>query len=222
MAEKKSEQKASTKTEKPKQSSEQRKPSQGESAEVKTSGAAKTKTSAKKTTRQVSETPKRAGSGAVGKAAQELGEGVQRTIDKEITPAVERARQTVSETAKKVRPAAEKARKGLAETSRKVGEELGPAAEKAGKGLSEIFKSTARATRKSARILGIKASITAEMRKRQKLLAELGERYFQAQKKKTPSKSDQDALNELVGDIKQVDAEIHTLEIKAKSVRESS
>lgn len=200
MAEKKAEQKAETKTEKPKQSSEQRKPSQGTSTEAKNSGATKTETTPKKTTQKVKKTAERAGSGTVGEAAQQLGEGIQKKIKKEITPAVQRARRTVSETTKKV----------------------GPAAEKAGKGLSAIFRSTVRATRRSARILGIKASITAEMRKRQKLLVELGERYFQAQKKKTPSKSDQDALEDLVVEIKKADAEIHTLELKEKTVRESS
>ncbi len=88
--------------------------------------------------------------------------------------------------------------------------------------MSAIFKSTARATRKSARILGIKASIGADMRKRQKLLADLGEKYYQGQKKKTPSKSDQDALDALVTEIKKVDAEIHTLEVKEKATRQST
>ena len=206
MAEKKAEQKAEKKTATPKQSSDQGEPAQGKSIKAKTSSASKLKATAERATQKVKKVAERTNSGAakVGKAAQELGEGIQEKIEKEITPAAERARRAVSETTKKVR------------------EELGPAAEKAGKGLSAIFKSTARATRKSARILGIKASIAADMRKRQKLLAELGEKYFQAQKKKTPSKSDQDALDALIAEVKKVDSEIHTLEVKEKATRQST
>jgi hypothetical protein len=231
-------------------------------------GPAKTTQSKSKTTKTGQSS--RGGAAKAGKAAKELGEGIKDTVDKEITPAADRATRRVvdttrqvrkdlgsaaekakkglsdttrqvrkdlgsaagkakkglSDTSRKVReelrPAAEKARKGLSDTSKKVREELGPAAEKAGKGLSSLFKSTARATRKSARILGIKASIAAEMRKRQKLLADLGERYFQVQKKKTPSQGDKDALDALVGEVKKVDAEIHTLELKEKATREST
>jgi hypothetical protein len=226
MAEKKAEQKEEKKNQTPKQGGGQRKPSQGKSTKAKPSSGSKLKTTTGKATQQVKKATERTNSGAVGKAAQQLGEGIQEKIEKGITPAAERARRTVSETTKKVRdelaPAAEKAKQGLAETTKKVREEIGPAAEKAGKGLSAIFKFTARATRKSARILGIKASIAAEMRKRQKLLTELGEKYFQVQKKKTPSKGDQDALDALVAEIKKVNAEIHTLEVKEKSARESS
>jgi ElaB/YqjD/DUF883 family membrane-anchored ribosome-binding protein len=147
-------------------------------------------------------------------------------VRQEVGSAAEKAKQGIADTSKRVReelgPAAEKAKKGVADTSKRVREELGPAAEKAGKGLSSLFKSTARATRRSARILGIKASIAAELRKRQKLLADLGEKYFQAQKKKTPSKSDKDALDALVAEVKKVDAEIHALEVKEKAAREST
>ena len=228
MAEKKAEQKAEKKTATPKQSSDQGEPAQGKGIKAKTSSASKLKATAERATQKVKKVAERTNSGAakVGKAAQELGEGIQEKIEKEITPAAERARRAVSETTKKVReelgPAAEKAKQGLADTTKKVRQELGPAAEKAGKGLSAIFKSTARATRKSARILGIKASIAADMRKRQKLLAELGEKYFQAQKKKTPSKSDQDALDALIAEVKKVDSEIHTLEVKEKATRQST
>ena len=206
MAEKKAEQNVEKKAETPKQSNEQGKPSQGKSTKAKTSSAAKLKATAERATQKVKKVAERTNSGAakVGRAAQELGEGIQEKIEKDIAPTAERARRAVSETTKKVR------------------EELGPAAEKAGKGLSAIFRSTARATRKSARILGIKASIGADMRKRQKLLANLGEKYYQGQKKKTPSKSDQDALNALVAEIKKVDAEIHTLEVKEKATRQST
>ncbi len=197
---------AEKKAETPKQSNEQGKPSQGKSIKAKTSSASKLKATAEKATQKVKKVAERTNSGAakVGRAAQELSAGIQEKIEKDITPAAERTMRNVADTTKKVR------------------EELGPAAEKAGRGLSAIFKSTARATWKSARILGIKASIAAEMRKRQKLLAELGERYFQVEKKKTPSKSDQDALDALVTEIKKVDAEIHTLEVKEKTTREST
>jgi len=143
------------------------------------------------------------GAAKVGKAAQEFAEGIQKKVENDIVPAAERAKQSLSETTKKVR------------------EELGPAAEKAGKGLSSVFKATARATRKSARILGIKASISAEMRKRQKLYTQLGESYYRAQKKKTPAKSDQEALNSLFADIEKVNVEIQALEVKEKATRES-
>ena len=59
------------------------------------------------------------------------------------------------------------------------------------------------------------------MRKRHKLLTELGEKYFQVRKKNAPSKSDQEAMDALVGEIKKVDAEIHTLELKEKATRNS-
>ena len=181
---------------------------------------------------KVSRTAKRAGeraaSGAarVGKTAQELGEGIQEKFENDIAPAAERARRGVSETARKVKeelgPRAQQARQGLSETSKKVREEVGPVAEKAGKGISAVFKATARATRKSARILGIKASITTDLRKRQKLLAELGEAYLRMQKKKTPAKSDKDALEALVAEIGKIDADIQALEAKEKATRESS
>jgi hypothetical protein len=176
----------------------------------------------------VKQTAKKAGERAarVGKAAQELSEGIQQKVEKDIVPAAERARRSVSQTAKRVKeelgPRAERARRGLSETTKKVREEVGPAAEKAGKGLSAVFKATARATRKSARILGIKASITTDLRKRQKLLADLGETYLRMQKKKTPSKSDRDALNSLVAEIGKIDADIQALEAKEKATRESS
>jgi hypothetical protein len=224
MAETKSDQNAEKITESVKSSGGPTKSTQSKSK----SKTTKTSAVAGKAVNTVKKAAQRSRSGAAKaeKAVRELGEGIKDTMDKEITPAAERATRRVADTTKQVREelgsAAEKAKKGFAETSKKVREELGPAAEKAGKGLSSLFKSTAKATRKSARILGIKASIAAEMRKRQKLLADLGERYFQAQKKKTPSQSDKDALSALVGEIKKVEAEIHTLEVKEKATREST
>ncbi|MEE9307017.1 MAG: hypothetical protein V3V57_05765 [Spirochaetia bacterium] len=163
------------------------------------------KETTRKVTKKVKEVAEKTVSGAarVGKAAQEFSEGIQMKVEKDVAPAAERAKQSLSETTKKIR------------------EELGPAAEKAGKGLSAVFKATARATRKSARILGIKASISAEMRKRQKLYTQLGESYFRAQKKKTPAKSDQETLGTLVADIEKINAEIHALEVREKATRES-
>jgi hypothetical protein len=226
MAEKKADQKAAKETETAKSGGEQVKPAQSKGATKKTSSTSKVKATAEKATQKTKKATRPTSGGAVGKAAQELSEAVQEKIERDIAPAAQRARKSVSETTKKVRqeigPAAEKARQGLAESSKKVREEIGPAAEKAGKGLSAFFQSTARATRKSARILGIKASIASEVRKRQKLLAELGELYFAVQKKKTPSKSDQDGLDALVGEIRKADAEIHSLEVREKSTREST
>jgi hypothetical protein len=220
-------QKAQTKTVKSKSgsasSSKKTPPARGASGASKANGASTTNTTpsrksitpqsavsqAKDTTRKVTEKAKQVaeqtavGAAKVGKAAHEFTEGIQKKVEKDIAPAAERAKRSLSETTKKVR------------------EELGPAAEKAGKGLSAAFKATARATRKSARILGIKASISADMRKRQKLFAQLGETYFRVQKKKTPAKSDQDALNSLVADIAKLNAEIKTLEVKEKATRES-
>ena len=219
------------KTGQPKQGSEQGKPA-STSKQQKTAGPSKVKATAQKATQKATQKAKKAvertgnGIANAGKAARELGEGLQERIEREVTPAAERARRKVAETTKQVReglaPAAAKAKQGLAETPKIVREEIGPAAEKAGKGLSAIFKSTARATRKSARILEIKASIATEMRTRQKLFTELGQRYYKVQKKKTPSKSDQDALDALVGDIKKVEAQIHALEVQEKTTREST
>jgi colicin import membrane protein len=222
------EKKVEKKTEAPKESSGQGQTEKSKSTKAKTSSASKLKATTEKAAQKAKQVVKRTNSGAakIGKAAQELGEDIQEKFEKDIAPAAKRAGRKVSEATKKVReevgPELEKAKQGLADTTKKVREEVGPAAEKAGKGLSAIFKSTARATRRSARILGIKASIAAETRKRQKLLADLGEKYFQVQKKKTPSKSDQDALDALVAEIKKLDAEIHTLEVKEKTTRQSS
>jgi len=191
-----------------KKSSKQQKAQKTKTTKVKSESASVSK-NAHPTTRKVTEKAKQvaektvSGAAKVGKAAQELTEVIQKKVENDIVPAAERAKRSLSETAKKVK------------------EELGPAAEKAGKGLSGVFKATARATRRSARILGIKASISAEMRKRQKLYTRLGESYFQAQKKKTPAKGDQETLNSLIADIKKVNAEIQVLEVKEKAARES-
>jgi hypothetical protein len=164
---------------------------------------------AKETTRRVSKKVKEVaeqtadGAARVGKAAQELSEGIQKKVEKDVAPVARRAGKTLSETSKRVR------------------EEVGPVAEKAGKGLGAAWKATARATRRSARIWGIKASISADMRKRQKLFAQLGESYYRVQKKKTPAKSDQEVLNSLVGQIDRLSAEIHALEVREKTTRES-
>jgi colicin import membrane protein len=227
MAEKKEQQQTEKKTGDAQGGSGQGKVSGG-SPQKKTSSVSRVKATAEKANQKAKKVAERTGGGiaSVGKAAQEMSQAVQERIEKKVTPAAQRAGRKVTQTTKKVGeelgPVAEKAKQSLADTSKKVREEIGPAAEKAGKGLSAIFKSTARATRKSARILGIKASIATEMRKRQKLLSELGELYFHLQKKKTPSKSDQDALDALVRDIKKVDAEIHALEVKEKTTREST
>ncbi|UCF99760.1 MAG: hypothetical protein JSV89_09535 [Spirochaetaceae bacterium] len=202
--------------------------SQAKPIAAKSAAASGLKATTAKVSKKAKQVAGRTASGAakVGKAAQELSEGLQKKLEKDISPAAERARKSLSETTKKVReelsPAAEKARKSLTETSKKVREELGPAAEKAGKGLSAVFKATARATRKSARILGIKASISGELRKRHKLFAQLGETYFRTQKKKTPSKSDKDALSSLLAEITKANAEIQALEAKEKLERQSS
>ncbi len=222
------EKKAEKKTESSKQTGGQGQTGKSKSTKAKTSGESKLKATTEKTAQKAKEVAERANSGVakIGKAAQEVGEGIQEIIEEDIAPAAKRVKRTVTEATKKVReevgPAAEKAKQGLADTTNKVREEIGPAAEKAGRGLSAIFKFTARATRRSARILGIKASIAAETRKRQKLLADIGEKYFQVQKKKTPSKIDQDALDALVAEVKKLDAEIHTLEVKEKTARQSS
>jgi hypothetical protein len=223
---------AEKKAEPKKQSTESPKTVQAKGTEAKASGTSKSKPTGEKVAQKVKKAAERTGNGVakvgtkVGKVAEELGKDIKETVDNDITPAAERAVRNVAETTKRIReeigPAAEKARKGIADTSKKVREEIGPAAEKAGKGLSALFKTTARATRRSARILGIKASIAAETRKRQKLLADLGEKYFQTRKKKTPSQNDKDALDALIGEIKKVDAEIHTLEVKEKTTRDST
>jgi hypothetical protein len=166
----------------------------------------------------------------VEKTAEEISEEFNQTVENDIIPVAERAGKAVSEAGKKVSEAgkkvrtqvdsaAKRARKSVTETSKKVREEVAPRAEKAGKGISDVLKATARATRKSARILGIKASIAAELRKRQRLYSMLGETYFRVQKKKTPSQGDQDALKSLVSDIEKVEATIKSLELKEKTTR---
>jgi hypothetical protein len=206
------------------------KPAATKPAEAKPAAAKKVKATAEsvaKKAKQVAErTAERTAESAarVGKAARDLSEGIEK-VENDIASAAKRAKQKVreelapaAETAKKVRedlkPAAEKVKQ--------VADDLKPAAEKAGKGISAVFRATARATRKSARILGIKASIAAALRKRQKLFAQLGETYFHAQKKKTQSKSDQEALKNLAAAIDTVNGEISSLEAEEKLARESS
>jgi len=176
----------------------------------KSSGSPGSKTTTSRTTAAAKPSTKR-GTGRVakiGEAARELGAEAQKRAQKRVE--------------KDIAPIARQAKKGLSETTKKVKEEIGPAAEKAGKGISAVFKATARATRKSARILGIKAKISAEMRKRQNLFARLGEAYFGTRKKKTPSNSDKEALSSLVAEIEQLNDEIRALELKEKTTRASS
>ena len=210
-----------TETGKPSQTKpSQTKPSQAKTKTTKSPSTAGLKATTAKVTEKAKQVAEKAANGAtkVGKAAQELSEGLQKKVENDIAPAAQRAKKNLSETSKKMReelaPATEKAKK--------VAEDLKPAAEKAGKGLSAVFKATARATRKSARILGIKASISAALRRRQKLFAQLGENYFRVQKKKTPSKGDQEELKSLVAAIEAVNSDIRSLEAEEKLARESS
>ena len=217
MAEKKADQ--SSKEEKiveavnPEQKDEQSKPVQAETKKTKSTGTAGLKATTDRVTRKAKQVAAQTADGAakVGKAAREFGEGLQKKVENDITPAANRAKQRVRE---ELAPTAEKAKK--------VAEDLKPAAERAGKGLSAVFRATARATRKSARILGLKASISAALRMRQKLFAQLGESYFRVQKKKTQSKSDQEGLKTLVTAIERVNSDIRSLEAEEKLARESS
>jgi hypothetical protein len=204
----------------PEKKAEQSKAPQAKPEKRKSPGTAGLKATTGKVTKKAKQVAERAANGAakVGKAAQELGEGLQKKVENDIVPAAERAKKGLSETSQKVREELAPA----AEMAKKVAEDLKPAAEKAGKGLSAVFRATARATRKSARILGIKASISAALRKRQKLFAQLGESYFRAQKKKTQSKSDQEGLKSLVAAIEAVNSDIRSLEAEEKLARESS
>jgi len=140
---------------------------------------------------------------------------------------------TKAATTPKAKPGIKPAKQGggvdLKEVQKKVKTEIGPAVEKAGKGLKEaqqtlgdVLKATARATRKSARILGIKANIANQIRSRQKLFAQLGELYYKAQKKKTPAKSDEEALKAAIEEINQVSKKIRDLEAQEIAARTSS
>jgi hypothetical protein len=207
-----------------------------QTAQPKTKNASAAEAAPRKAAEKIKKGVEQAAGGAVkaGKGARELtGEAAERAkksvaetakrVREEIGPAAERAKKSVAGTAKKVGqeigPAAETAKKSVAGTAKKVGQEIGPAAERAGKGLRAMFRATARATRKSARILQVRASISAELRNRQKLLAQLGEAYLRVQKKSSPAKGDREVLSSLVSDIEKLDAKIQALEAKEKKAR---
>ena len=89
------------------------------------------------------------------------------------------------------------------------------------KGIGKALQATARATRKSARILGLKTQIAAATRKRQKLFGEIGERYFALQKRKGPTPAGEKALADLVKAAEAANREIRDLEAKEKLERQT-
>jgi hypothetical protein len=127
-----------------------------------------------------------AGAAQVGRQTRELGEAVQKRVEKDLAPLAEKA-----------------------------GKELG----KARKTFGGFLKSTAKATRKSARILSIKSRISAKMREVARLHESMGERYYQGQKKGTTPVDLAGELRPLVAQIDRVLAEVAALEVEEKAVR---
>jgi hypothetical protein len=110
---------------------------------------------------------------------------------KELAQKVRQAGQGAAARAAKVGKAARGIGADLQKRAQRVQKDLAPAAAKAKKGLAQAQKglgkawqATAKATRKSARVLGIKAQIAAAAHKLENLHGQIGEAYLKAQRRK--------------------------------------
>ena len=110
---------------------------------------------------------------------------------------------------------------------KRVGQDLAPLAKKAGaefgkaqRSVGRFLKSTAKATRKSARILAIKSRITGKMREIKRLHESIGERYYQGRKKAGTAQAMSEELQPLIAEIDRVVAEVATLETEEKAIRQ--
>jgi len=129
-----------------------------------------------------------------------------------------RVRQTAREIGAGVQKRVERAQKDLAPAAAKAKQGL----QQAQVGLGKAFQATARATRKSARIIGLKAQIAAATHKLEKLHGQIGEAYVKAQHRKGAVPAADKTLAALVKSADAANRQIQQLRAKAKAERESS
>jgi hypothetical protein len=188
-------------------------------------------TGAKKKASTSTRTSKPKGSAPRSASAAERAAAAARSAGEAAGKAAEAARSVGSDAARSASAAAARVGRQTRETAeavqKRVEHDLGPLAEKAGKelgkaqrSLGRFFKNTARATRKSARILAIHTQISAKAREAQRCYESIGERYYQGQKKSAAAQTLAKDLKPLLAEVDRILGEIAGLEAEEKTVRE--
>ena len=201
---------------------------------TRTSGAGAKKT-AKTPAKEPAEKPAKKPAGSRGsQTAKAKSPATQRVAaakdaaGKRVAAAKETAEEAVRSAGETAARVGRQAREIGETVQKRVQEDLSPLADKAGKELGKaqkklggFFKSTARATKKSARILGLKARVSAKVREAERLYESIGERYYQALMKGAGAQAVASELKPLVTEIDRIMAEAAALAAEEKAVRES-
>lgn len=113
--------------------------------------------------------------------------------------------------------------KSAASLARKVGEsvrrEISPVARKTGKQLGKAFQATAKAAEKAAKILGIRAKVSARQLRIRNLFLKVGESYYRSGKSGNSPEQVATALQPQVIQLNKLHQEIASLKLQEKKIR---
>jgi protein-disulfide isomerase-like protein with CxxC motif len=101
----------------------------------------------------------------------------------------------------------------------RVRKNLAPAARRTGKQLGKAFQATARAAGKTAKVLAIRAKVSARQLRMRGLFQKIGESFYRAGKSGTEPQENAAALQPLLDQVDKLNGEIGSLKLQEKKIR---
>jgi hypothetical protein len=101
----------------------------------------------------------------------------------------------------------------------RVRKDLAPVARKTGKSIGSAIQATARAAGKTARIVALRARISARQLKIRGLFQKIGESFYRANKSGKSPDENATALRPLLGQVDKLNREIDSFRVQEKKIR---
>jgi hypothetical protein len=122
-------------------------------------------------------------------------------------------------TAKKTKSATAKAVPLARQVQERVRKDLAPAARKTGKAIGGAIQATARAAEKTAKIVTLRAKISARQLRIRSLFSKIGESFYRADKSGKSPDENVMALRPLLGQVDKLNREIGSFKSQEKKLR---
>jgi hypothetical protein len=101
----------------------------------------------------------------------------------------------------------------------RVRKELAPVARKTGKQIGKAFQATAKAAGNTAKVLAVRAKVSARELRIRSLFTKIGESYYRGGKSGTGPEQKAAALQPLVNQVDKLHREIASLRLQEKKIR---
>jgi hypothetical protein len=101
----------------------------------------------------------------------------------------------------------------------RVRKDIAPAARKTGKKIGSALQATARVAEKTAKIVGLRAKVSARQLRMRGLFLKIGESFYRAGKSGMSPDENATALRPLLGQVDKLNREIASLKLQEKKIR---